>query len=101
MGKKKATTLVSDEGELGWRVHTPNLLKEIARNNESSSILSIPIQVFGNLLFAVGERASQLNDPELNALMARLTIYSVADPQSPDYNADILHDLLEMKEKKV
>jgi hypothetical protein len=47
-----------------------------------------------DLLNRVGERASQLNDPKLNALMARLTIYEVADPKSPSFDQTVLDDLL-------
>ncbi len=78
-----------------WRVHTPSLLKEIANNaGKASPAIAIPLQIFSNLLHAVGERAAQINDKELNALMARLTIYSCADPESPDYDADLTKTLL-------
>jgi hypothetical protein len=76
-----------------WRVHTPHLLEEILKN-PGAGILRIPIKIFGELLFKVGERAAALNDPELNALMARLTIYSMADIESPDYDADALREVL-------
>lgn len=81
------------EDDAGWRVHSPNLLGEILKN-PGSGILSIPLNIFGKLLAEVGERAAELNDPKLNALMARLTIYSVADPTSPDYDADVLREVL-------
>jgi len=59
---------------LVWKVNTAQLLQEIL-NNPGTSILSIPLNIFGKLLAAVGERAAQLNDDELNGLMARLAIY--------------------------
>lgn len=40
-----------------------------------------PMQIFQNLLLEVATRASELDDPEMNALMMRLTLYDVADPQ--------------------
>lgn len=72
-----------------WRVHTPNLLKEVL-NNPVAAMLAIPMNVLGKLLAAVGERASELNDRALNKLMLRLTIYSAADPESPEYDASVL-----------
>lgn len=82
--------------KMQWRVHTVNLLNEIAESNEGMGILTQPIRIFGRLLAAVGERAAELNDEKLNALMIRLTIYSVADPTSPDYNADVVHEYLKI-----
>jgi hypothetical protein len=78
-----------------WRVHTSNLLSEVL-NNEGTAILRIPLNIFSRLLAAVGRRAAELNDEELNALMIRLTIYSVADPESPDYDPDVVHEYLEI-----
>lgn len=77
----------------GWKVHTPNLLKEVLAN-PSCAILKIPISIFGKLLFEVGERASELNDHKLNELMIRLAIYSVADPESKDYDSKIVRQYL-------
>lgn len=70
--------------ELQWKVHTPNLLKEIL-NNPQAGILRTPINILGKLLYQVGERAKEINDPTLNKLMMQLTIYSQADPGSKDY----------------
>lgn len=78
---------------LHWRVNTPGLLREILKNN-GTEILRVPLQVFGDILAKVGERAAELNDPALNALMCRLAIYSVADPESPDYDAGVVHQVL-------
>lgn len=76
-----------------WRVHTPNLLKEIL-NNPGTAILSKPLAIFGRILADVGERAAIINDKELNKLMIRLAIYSVADPASPDYDSDFVEKTL-------
>lgn len=78
-----------------WRVHTPNLLNEVLIN-PGTGILSIPFNIFGKLLAAVGTRAAELNDPELNALMIRLAIYSVADPNSPDYDEAVVRKYLKI-----
>ena len=76
-----------------WKVHTPNLLKEIAECS-GVGIYKIPLAVFGKLIFEVGERAAELNDSKLNALMCRLTIYSMADPESKDYDQKAVDNIL-------
>jgi hypothetical protein len=75
--------------KLLWRVHTPSLLTQVL-DNEGAQILAVPINIFGKLLAAVADRAAVLNDPELNKLMVRLTLYSQADPHSPDYDAALV-----------
>ena len=83
------------ENRLGWRVHTPNLIKEILGNKSKDiAALRIPIAIFLELLVKVGERASQLNDKELNKLMTRLTVYEFADPQSKHYDDALLQKIL-------
>ena len=73
---------------LQWKVNTPQLLKEIMGNNETQP-LRIPISILGKLLAEVGERASELNDPKLNALMCRLAIYEESDPYNENYNEEL------------
>lgn len=77
-----------------WRVHTPNLLREIM-SNPGTSVLRSPLRVFAELLAAVGERAAELDDPKLNALMMQLTIYEVADPDSPKYDPKLVTSIIE------
>jgi len=79
--------------EAGWKVHTPNLLMEIM-NNPGTGILHVPINIFGKLLAEVAERAIALDDTELNALVIRLTLYSTADPTSPDYNERMCREVM-------
>lgn len=75
--------------DLQWRVHTPNLIKEIGNNNSAlSATMRTPLMILGSLLHDVGSEAARINDPALNALMCRLTIYSCADPESPDYDPE-------------
>lgn len=76
-----------------WKVHTPGLLREVL-NNEGAQILLRPLQGFAGLLSAVATRASQLNDPELNKLMCRLSLYAIADPECPDYDPKRLREIL-------
>lgn len=72
-----------------WQIHTPNLLRETMAN-DTSHILRIPMKIFGDTLHEIAERAAELNDEKLNALMIKLTLYSCADAESPDYDAKIV-----------
>jgi hypothetical protein len=77
-----------------WRVHTPRLLAEISSCSDQSSIYRVPLSIFGGILAEVGQRAAELNDPKLNALMCRLTIYTLADPESPDHDPEAMRKIL-------
>lgn len=61
-----------------WSCHTPNLLKEIL-TDPRMGILEKPLNIFGKMLAEVAERAIEIDDPKLNILMLRLTLYEVAD----------------------
>lgn len=77
---------------LEWRVNTPGFLKEVFDNYPGNGgIFIVPANVFRLLLLEVAERASQLNDPIMNALMCRLALYGCADPYDTE-NYD--HDLM-------
>lgn len=71
-----------------WKVNTPQLLKEIL-SNPQAQVLGTPIQIFAHLLLAVAQRASEINDDQLNALMCRLALYEISDPYSKEYDAEI------------
>ena len=43
----------------------------------------------------MGERAAIINDSVLNKLMVRLTLYTIADPESEDYNKEQVKKILE------
>lgn len=75
-----------------WKVHTPALLKEIL-SNPSAQILEKPLMIFSRILGEVADRAGELNDPILNDLMMRLTMYEIADPESPDFDQKIVDEV--------
>jgi len=75
-----------------WKCHLPNLFAEIL-NNEGTQILKTPLRLTFGLLQDVARRANEINDPELNHLMAALTLYTVADPEHKDYDKDIVEQL--------
>ena len=62
---------------LKWRVHTPNLLKEIVENNPTAWTLRTPVLLFRQILTTLAECAIRLDNPELNVLMLRLQLYDV------------------------
>lgn len=76
-----------------WRVNTVGLLTEIM-NNPGTAILHKPINIFKDILAQVSDRAAELNDPQLNALMCRLALYSVSDPYDPEYDANITDETI-------
>jgi len=82
--------------QMEWRVHTPSLLREVL-NNHGSQALAKPIQIFGQVLSELTQRAIELNDPELNTLMARLTLYDETDPYSTNFSKEITDKLLSFK----
>ncbi len=90
MAKKKPTTE-------NFRVNVPSFLNEIADSAlpRTMGILKIPLNVFRLKLIKLAERASELNDPELNKIMAEMALYAVADPYDKDnYDAKICKELL-------
>lgn len=101
--KKQTSNKEKIKSEKGkWRVHTPNLLKEIMEVSQpkATDILRTPLNIFKNLLVEVGKRASEINDPKLNALMCRLTIYAIADPQDKDYNKKLVEEIINKKARR-
>ncbi|MBP2463914.1 MULTISPECIES: hypothetical protein [unclassified Rhizobium] len=60
-----------------WKVHTPNLLKELVENNPTAWALRMPVVIFRNILGSLAERAIAIDDPDLNILMLRLGLYEV------------------------
>jgi len=85
--------------ELEWMIHTPNLLNEIVSNSNQPAI-EAPIRILGNMLYRLGEIAARINDPELNEIMIRLTIYDIANPESENYDWNKCREILGFKNLK-
>lgn len=96
---KTKKELVDKDITLRWKVNTPQLLKEIMSNN-GMSILFKPINIYKDLLAELAERAIELNDPKLNALMCRMALYEESDPYSKEYNAELTNEVIELGYKK-
>lgn len=88
-----STNVLTNGDNLEWRVCTPALLEEIL-TNKGCSILYRPLQIFGQILGEVGERAAEINDPKLNALMCRLSIYAISNPYDPEYNKELSNEII-------
>lgn len=85
---------ITDDNTMYWKIHTARLLEEVLQN-PGTGILTKPLQILGKTLHEVAERASELNDPKLNALMLRLTLYDMADPASKDYDPALIEKLIQ------
>jgi len=76
--------------QLNWKIHTPNLCKEIIDcNPEHNGIFRIPLMKLKSILGEIADRARELNDPKLKLLCCRLTLYEIADPESKEYNSEV------------
>ena len=90
--------------ELEWKINTPAVLKE-ALLNEGASILRVPFKILLSILAEVAQRAIELDDPEMNALMCRLALYEESDPYNTEtYNEELTRKTiakgLKIKKKK-
>lgn len=100
---KNILTREEEKEKLYWKVHTPNLLKEILNKNPGLAIFAQPLSIFADILYQIGDRAIALNDPELLLLCCRLTLFDNSDPESKDYDKEIFHkleDLIKQKSNK-
>ena len=82
--------------KLSFDVNTPQFLKEACENN-NGGMYAVCWNVFSNLLAQVAERATELNDPVLNALMIRLNLYEI--PNKDRYK--VIEQLKEMYDKSI
>ena len=81
----------------GFKVHTPNLLKEVVDGGLHPSCkeaLRIPILILVRYLESIAVRCSEINDPILNKLMCETTLYEVSDPESDEYDINIINKIL-------
>lgn len=81
---------------LTFRTHTKKLFEEIVQNGGPGCwVFHRPLQILYDTLRQVATRSAELNDLVLNALMCRLTLYTMADPTEPDYDPERLKRILE------
>lgn len=69
-------TKIENAFGMTFRVHTPNLFKELCECS-GMRIYGKVMRIFLALLNDVAQRATEINDPVLNALMLKLRLYDV------------------------
>ena len=75
-----------DEDTVHFKCDTPALLQEIMTGvidnpKSGAHILKIPLQILGNYLGQVAQRAAEIDDPKLNILMLEMKLYEVEHNQ--------------------
>lgn len=97
----KHTELLKDkiaDDVIEWRINTAGFLKEVFDHNPKlGGVLRFPINVLRNFLIQIAERASEINDTKLNAIMAQMALYDRCDPYSKDYDSDFTKALINKK----
>lgn len=78
---------------LRFKVHTPNLLREIANCAlpQNSGVLKVPLNIFQMYLGKIADRCIEINDPILNEIMCDMTLYDEADPESKNYSKKLVN----------
>jgi hypothetical protein len=100
MAKPEPFSKKASPKTLGWQVHTYGLFKEIL-SDPQNRMLTTPLNILLDLLRKVAIRASELNDKKMNELMIRLCLYSIANPEDPEYNPKLVSKILrEVGERK-
>lgn len=76
-----------------WKVNTPSLLKEVLVN-PSCSTLATPLRIFGGILYELAERAIELKDDKLNAILCRMALFEQSDPYQAGYDSKMVNELI-------
>jgi hypothetical protein len=79
---------------LKWKVHVNDLFVEIAEHTQGGTCVAVSLHILQELLIEVAERAIKLNDPELNKLMIRMSLYSISNPHDKEYNPKLVSEIL-------
>jgi len=83
-----------------FRVHTPKLLNEI-KNNALMRRYKVPVSILSSIIGEVALAAARINDSELNKLMLQLTLFTLADPDSEDFDPEALSTIFNPKTKEL
>ena len=81
----------------GFKIHVPNFLDETFNRGLIESCkgaLSVPFKIFNQYLVSIAERCIELNDPILNRYMVEMALYSVGDPEHPDYDQGVVDETI-------
>jgi len=85
-GEEKVSERITKTKTLEWKVCTAKICRMAVEETTDGWGLKIPFQIMLNLLAQVAKRAIELDDEKLNKLMLRLSLYSIANPEDPEYN---------------
>lgn len=79
-----------------FKVHTPNLLMEIGKNasTKSNSEIIVSLNILKSVLTKLAAVAIEIDDDRLHAVLIQLTLYSMSDPESPDYDAKKVNEYM-------
>jgi len=79
---------------LEWKVCTARICRQAVEETHDGWALKIPFQIMLNLLAQVAQRAIELDDEKLNKLMLRLSLYSISNPENPEYDSEFVEAYL-------
>jgi len=77
-----------------WRIHLSRMLDQLFDTNEMG-VWVRPIQQLAKIMDEIATRASELNDPKMNALMCRLGLYAISNPDDPEYDPEATRTIIE------
>ena len=67
----------SSDINLEWTCNTPGLIEEIGNCCTEAPALVTPLRILQSMLQELAEVAIRIDDPELNVMMLRLSLYDV------------------------
>ena len=78
-GKKKKSPSHSSSSaiNLDWKCNTPGLIEEVANCCTDATALITPLRILQRMLQELAAIAIRIDDPELNVMMLRLSLYDV------------------------
>ena len=85
---------------LEFKINTPQFLKEVFDENPKlGGIFFVPANTLRTYLIQIAERAAELNDPKLNAIMCQMALYEISDPYQEGYNEKLTKKIIANKYK--
>jgi len=80
---------------LKYKSNVKGLFEEIIGSNNQMWIMRQPLKLTYQILQEVAQRSQEINDPKLNCLMLRLSLYDINDPQSENFDQDAVEKYLD------
>jgi hypothetical protein len=82
-----------------WKCNIPSFFSEVVNGHPSPGPLPGGFKVLSSILGELADVALEIDDPRLHLMMCRLSLYSIADQYSGDYDSDIFKNLEDEIEK--